>query len=147
MSYNNFIKEQTLLNEFSQKYAQDADFRAKLDKNPKCLLSDDLAESFNGEVVIRQNTDDAFYMVIPQDKNKLVDDESLNSIAAAKAEVVYDLDAGKSYYITEQGTRYLRTLEGFVNYDEAQRYTRYNKVDSHGNVIGESLRFADIKYT
>ena len=122
MKFERFINEQKALADISLAYKNNPEFKKQLDANPKSILVADMAET-ECEIVIQQNSDDVFYVILSADMNQGLTDEDADNINAAKL-------AGVGFiYNSNQQTR-----EALYNPENDKFYRRYkgDPTDSAG---------------
>ncbi len=71
---------------FAQAYREDAEFRSRVDEDPKSVMAEHHFEVPPGvEVRIMEDTDDTFHLVLPPDPNVVLSDEALGMVAGGKS--------------------------------------------------------------
>ena len=71
---------------FAQAYREDAEFRSRVDEDPKSIMAEHYFDVPPGvDVRIMEDTDDTFHFVLPPDPNVALSDEALGMVAGGKS--------------------------------------------------------------
>ena len=71
---------------FAQAYREDAEFRSRVDADPKAVMAEHNFDMPPGvELRVEADTADTFHFVLPPDPNVALSDESLGMVAGGKS--------------------------------------------------------------
>ena len=133
-NYEYFLQEQNNFANVATAYKNNPEFKKSVDHDARVLLALGVA-SFDGEVEVVWNDDMNYHLILPVDPNVMVNDETINYIAAAKAQ------EGEYQYYTNNYLGQLYRSENRVTKAESQGTgaTKFIRLDKDGNVTGDTL--------
>ncbi len=134
MNYETFINDQKNLMNIAKAYKNNAEFKEKIDKNPKAIFA--TLPSFAEEVKICWNTGENYFFILPPDPSIGICDEQIDTISAAKFDYIR-ADADNRYFHNNRGNA------------ENYRVPKNQKADADGLVtfIRVDLKGNDIANT